>query len=266
MARSRVGVIELRKCTEGETPLITHSHLSRRGLMTGAAGLALAAPAAAPARAAGTLSVVDTVSGPNFQAFWSTYLIPKIRKDFGVEIKYTVGSGPTLQLQMQSWRQDEPGFSLLFLKDLDLANMVSGRAEVRSALSGARGGDSQPGADRQGIRRDRQRRGAARRRAAVLARPVRADPQHRVRQEAAEDLGGVLRPPRRIQGPYRHDPAGCELRRRARGDLCLPRRQWGRFQQAVRRDPGIERVEERAEPSSPSSAAPSRSRSRPRRR
>jgi putative spermidine/putrescine transport system substrate-binding protein len=124
MACSRLVVIELRKCTEGETPLITHSRLSRRGLLAGAAGLALAAPAAAPARAAGTLSVVDTVSGPNFQAFWSTYLIPKIRKDLGIEIKYAVGSGPTLQLQMQSWRQDEPGFSLLFLKDLDLANMV----------------------------------------------------------------------------------------------------------------------------------------------
>jgi putative spermidine/putrescine transport system substrate-binding protein len=104
---------------------MTHPHLSRRGLMAGAAGLALVAPAAAPARAAGTLTVVDTVSGPNFQAFWSTYLIPRIRKDLGVEIKYAVGSGPTLQLQMQNWRQDEPGFSLLFLKDLDLANMVA---------------------------------------------------------------------------------------------------------------------------------------------
>ncbi len=101
--------------------------VSRRGLLGGAAGLALGAPGIAPAGAAGAgmLTVVDTVSGPNFQAFWSTYLIPKIHQDTGIEIKYTVGSGPTLQLQMQSWQQNEPGFSLLFLKDLDLANMVA---------------------------------------------------------------------------------------------------------------------------------------------
>ncbi len=105
--------------------MITHPRLSRRGLMAGAAGFALAGSKPTSTRAAGTLSVVDTVSGPNFQAFWNTYLIPKIRKDLGVEIKYAVGSGPTVQLQMQGWRQDEPGFSLLFLKDLDLANMVA---------------------------------------------------------------------------------------------------------------------------------------------
>jgi putative spermidine/putrescine transport system substrate-binding protein len=88
-------------------------------------GLALGAATIPSARAAGTLSVVDTVSGPNFQAFWSTDLIPKIREATGVDIKYTVGSGPTLQLQMQTWRQGNPGFSLLFIKDLDLANMVT---------------------------------------------------------------------------------------------------------------------------------------------
>ena len=104
--------------------MIEHQRLSRRGLM-GTAGLALATVPFGPARAAGTLTVVDTVSGPNFQAFWSTYLIPKIRKDTGVEIKYTVGSGPTLQLQMQTWRDGGAGFQLLFIKDLDLANMVS---------------------------------------------------------------------------------------------------------------------------------------------
>jgi putative spermidine/putrescine transport system substrate-binding protein len=100
--------------------------LSRRSLMRGATGLAIGASAATPVGAAtDVVSIVDTVSGPNFQAFWSTYLIPKIRQDIGVEVKYTVGSGPTLQLQMQSWRDGEPGFSLLFLKDLDLANMVA---------------------------------------------------------------------------------------------------------------------------------------------
>jgi len=94
--------------------------------MGGAIGSALARPGVDIARAAsGPLTVVDTVSGPNFQAFWNTYLIPRIQKDAGVGIKYTVGSGPTLQLQMQSWRNGEPGFSLLFLKDLDLANMVA---------------------------------------------------------------------------------------------------------------------------------------------
>jgi putative spermidine/putrescine transport system substrate-binding protein len=105
--------------------MIGHQRLSRRGLLGTAAGLAVGAAPFGPARAAGTLAVVDTVSGPNFQAFWSTYLIPKIRQDTGVEIKYTVGSGPTLQLQMQTWRDGGAGFPLLFIKDLDLANMVS---------------------------------------------------------------------------------------------------------------------------------------------
>jgi putative spermidine/putrescine transport system substrate-binding protein len=99
--------------------------LSRRSLLGTGAGLALGTATMPNARAAGTLSIVDTVSGANFQAYWNTYLIPKIRAATGVEIKYTVGSGPTLQLQMQTWRQDNPGFSLLFIKDLDLANMVT---------------------------------------------------------------------------------------------------------------------------------------------
>jgi putative spermidine/putrescine transport system substrate-binding protein len=93
--------------------------------MGGAAGLALAAAPFVHARADGPLTVVDTVSGPNFQAFWKTYLIPKIRKDNGIEVSYTVGSGPTLQLQMQNWREGGAGFQLMFLKDLDLANMVA---------------------------------------------------------------------------------------------------------------------------------------------
>ena len=142
--------------------MITHPRLSRRGLMAGAAGLALAAPAAAPARAAGTLSVVDTVSGPNFQAFWSTYLIPKIRKDSGVEIRYAVGSGPTLQLQMQSWRQGEPGFSLLFLKDLDLANMVTAGLKFDPLYPARAAEIPNQALIRQGIQRDRQRCRAAR--------------------------------------------------------------------------------------------------------
>jgi putative spermidine/putrescine transport system substrate-binding protein len=104
--------------------MTTHPSVTRRGLLGGTAGLALGAAAIRPARAAGQLTIVDTVSGPNFQAFWNTYLVPTIRKETGVEVKYTVGSGPPLQLQMQNWRDGEPGFSLLFLKDLDLANMV----------------------------------------------------------------------------------------------------------------------------------------------
>ncbi|HEY6434930.1 MAG TPA: extracellular solute-binding protein [Acetobacteraceae bacterium] len=105
--------------------MIQHTNASRRGLLGGATGLLLGGLALRRATAAGTLTVVDTVSGPNFQAFWSTYLIPKIRQDTGIEVKYTVGSGPTLQLQMQNWRDGDPGFSLLFVKDLDLANMVT---------------------------------------------------------------------------------------------------------------------------------------------
>jgi len=95
--------------------------------MGGAAGVTLGAAIAWRAGAADSpVTIVDTVSGPNFQAFWKTYLIPTIHKQLGIEVKYAVGSGPTLQLQMQSWRAGEPGFSLMFLKDLDLANMVAG--------------------------------------------------------------------------------------------------------------------------------------------
>jgi putative spermidine/putrescine transport system substrate-binding protein len=101
------------------------STVSRRVLLGAPAGVALAAAALRPAQAAGTVSIVDTVSGPNFQAFWKTFIIPTIKARTGIEVKYTVGSGPPLQLQMQSWRAGEPGFSLMFLKDLDLANMVA---------------------------------------------------------------------------------------------------------------------------------------------
>ena len=105
--------------------MIRHQCLSRRGLLGSFAGLALGAAPLGAARAASTLTVVDTVSGANFQVFWKTYLVPAIIQKTGVDIKYTVGSGPPLQLQMQSWRDGDPGFSLMFLKDLDLANMVT---------------------------------------------------------------------------------------------------------------------------------------------
>ncbi len=100
--------------------------LSRRHLLGSAIGaLGASAVSLRPAHAANTLAMVDTVSGANFQAFWNTYLIPTIKGKTGIDVKYTVGSGPPLQLQMQSWRDGEPGFSLMFLKDLDLANMVA---------------------------------------------------------------------------------------------------------------------------------------------
>ncbi len=72
-----------------------------------------------------TVSIVDTLSGPNFQAFWHSYLIPTIEKEAGVKVKYTLGAGPTLQLQMKSWKQNEPVFTLLFVKGLDLSNFVT---------------------------------------------------------------------------------------------------------------------------------------------
>jgi len=90
----------------------------------------LAGVAPTPARAAETVSVVDTVSGPNFQAFWKTYLIPQIKQETGIDVSYTVGQGPALQLQMGSWKQDHPEFSLLFVKGLDLSNMVRSKVAL----------------------------------------------------------------------------------------------------------------------------------------
>ncbi|MGA9866083.1 MAG: extracellular solute-binding protein [Acetobacteraceae bacterium] len=100
--------------------------LSRRRLMAGSVGCCVASTGLAGMADAEdvSVSIVDTVSGPNFQAFWNTYLIPKIQKELGIRVRYTVGSGPTLQLQMKSWRQDAPEFTLLFVKGLDLSNMV----------------------------------------------------------------------------------------------------------------------------------------------
>ena len=104
---------------------------SRRHLLAGASGFGAAMVAGLPRAEAAmpTVDVVDTVSGPNFQAFWKSILIPRIRKELGINVRYTVGSGPTLQLQMKSWSQGHPEFSLLFIKGLDLSNMiVSGAA------------------------------------------------------------------------------------------------------------------------------------------
>ncbi|MEO9189316.1 MAG: extracellular solute-binding protein [Acetobacteraceae bacterium] len=100
--------------------------LSRRRLMAGTAGCCLvpAALAVTASAADASVIVVDTVSGPNFQAFWKTDLIPRIQKELGIQVRYTVGSGPTLQLQMQSWKRDAPEFTLLFVKGLDLSNMI----------------------------------------------------------------------------------------------------------------------------------------------
>ena len=92
----------------------------RAAAIAGAVLLPTVAVAATP-----TVSIVDTLSGPNFQAFWHNYLIPTIEKEAGVKVKYTLGSGPTLQLQMKSWRQNEPVFTLLFVKGLDLSNFVN---------------------------------------------------------------------------------------------------------------------------------------------
>ena len=109
----------------GGNKVVMHPYISRRHLLGGSAAIVAGTLGSKPSHAASTLAVVDTVSGPNFQAFWKTYLIPTITRQTGIDIKYTVGSGPPLQLQMQSWRDGEPGFSLMFLKDLDLANMVA---------------------------------------------------------------------------------------------------------------------------------------------
>jgi len=98
--------------------------ISRRAILSGSAAL-LCAPAIA--RAAGSeasVSVVDTVSGPNFQAFWKSVIIPAVKSQTGIDVSYTVGAGPALQLQMQSWQQNRPEFTLLFIKDFDIANMV----------------------------------------------------------------------------------------------------------------------------------------------
>lgn len=92
----------------------------RAAAIAGAVLLPTMAIAATP-----TVSIVDTLSGPNFQAFWHDYLIPTIEKEAGVKVKYTLGSGPTLQLQMKSWKQNEPVFTLLFVKGLDLSNFVT---------------------------------------------------------------------------------------------------------------------------------------------
>lgn len=98
--------------------------MSRRGVLLGAAGAGLVMATGVRAAATTTVKVVDTVSGPNFQAFWKSYLIPRISKKLGISVSYTVGSGPTLQLQAKSWQQDNPEFSLLFVKGLDLSNMI----------------------------------------------------------------------------------------------------------------------------------------------
>jgi putative spermidine/putrescine transport system substrate-binding protein len=101
---------------------------STRVVLAFVAGVTLATGATFPAaRAAETVSIVDTVSGPNFQAFWKTYLIPQIKQETGIDVTYTVGQGPALQLQMASWRQDHPEFSLLFVKGLDLSNFVQAK-------------------------------------------------------------------------------------------------------------------------------------------
>ncbi len=105
--------------------MIARPFVSRRGLLGAASVLTAGTLTRRPARAADALAMVDTVSGANFQVFWKTYLVPAIAQKTGVEIKYTVGSGPPLQLQMQSWRDGEPGFPIMFLKDLDLANMIA---------------------------------------------------------------------------------------------------------------------------------------------
>ena len=73
-----------------------------------------------------TVNIVDTVSGPNFQAKWKSDWIPAIKKEYGINVVYTVGSGPTLQQQMLTWKAGQPQFTLLFIKGLDLSNMIVG--------------------------------------------------------------------------------------------------------------------------------------------
>ncbi len=71
-----------------------------------------------------TIKVADTISGPNFIAYWKTVWIPAIKKKYGINVQFTKASAPELQLQMKSWKQDQPEFNLLFIRGLDLSNMV----------------------------------------------------------------------------------------------------------------------------------------------
>lgn len=126
---SPVEVLAILKAVSETGGSVTETKRKQRLIGTLAAAGLLATPLAAGsgvslAASQPTVTVVDTVSGPNFQAFWKTVLIPEIKKDLGINVNYTVGSGPEIQLQMKAWKQGQPVFSLLFLKGLDMTNMI----------------------------------------------------------------------------------------------------------------------------------------------
>jgi putative spermidine/putrescine transport system substrate-binding protein len=96
----------------------------RRRIVQTLAWLGLAALglglAAGPARAAEPteLVIADSQSGANFQAYWQKYVIPSVKQNLGVTLKYLVTSDAEQIQKAKAWPPGQGDVHLLFPKSI----------------------------------------------------------------------------------------------------------------------------------------------------
>ena len=70
------------------------------------------------------ITMVDTNSGSNFQAYWQTVVLPQIEADLGIKVNYVVSKSSEMMERMKAWEKGKGDFHLLFVKPSHVADMV----------------------------------------------------------------------------------------------------------------------------------------------
>ena len=77
------------------------------------------------------LVLIDTASGANFQLFFKQEVIPKIKKELGIDVQYVVGSEPEIRERLKAWNDAKDGdMHLVFLKPQGLHNMIESKISL----------------------------------------------------------------------------------------------------------------------------------------
>jgi len=78
--------------------------------------LAVSRPASAAAPT--ELVIADSQSGANFQAYWQKYVIPSVKQNLGVTLRYLVTSDAEQIQKTKAWKPGQGDFHILFPKSI----------------------------------------------------------------------------------------------------------------------------------------------------
>jgi putative spermidine/putrescine transport system substrate-binding protein len=85
--------------------------------------------------AGGSITLVDTNSGANFQQWFNQTFVPEAQTDLGIKLNYVVSSGPETLQRMKAMTQGQGDFDVVFMKDNDLVNWVKSSIPLENLKS-----------------------------------------------------------------------------------------------------------------------------------